>query len=96
MFSYIETNFADELWVPSINELTKYLHVRDKVVYHQKITDNKLTITLDESAIPDFIIPRALTFKVTSDANIQSITVKGFDSRTKGERTNQATIDLQW
>ncbi len=93
---YLEATYADELWMPSMNELTKYLHVRDKVIYNQQLTGNVLTITLDESAIPNYIIPRALTIKVTADVDIQNISVKGFDNKTKGEGSNEAYIDLEW
>jgi hypothetical protein len=93
-FDYIEANLADELWVPSVMELMRYLHVRDKIIINQQLVGNVLTINFDESLIPDYIIKRFLTLKVTSDATIQSINITGYPNMKKGEGTQEAVIDI--
>jgi hypothetical protein len=93
-FDYIETNLADKLWVPSEIELMRYLHVRDKIIINHQLNGNILTINLDESQIPDYIIKRFLTLKITSDSNIQSVSISGYPNMKRGMCTQEVIIDL--
>ncbi len=86
---------GDKIWMPSIQKLIKYLYVRDGVGYNQVLEGNKLTITFDQSLIPSYVKPRFLTFKISSGANIASITTNISGAKKTGVGTQNGLVDVQ-
>jgi len=94
LFDLIQSDYSDRIWVPSVPELIKYFHVRDNVVINKQIDGNVLTITFDDSNIPEYVQPRFLTFKVVSDQIAQGIIISGENYLSHGLGTNEILIDL--
>ena len=66
-------NGSDCIWVAPLQEVFEYLQVRDLSVLSTSLSGNQLQIAIDRSFLPDSLLRYALSFVISSDADIVSV-----------------------
>lgn len=93
---YVQTNYADDVWVPSTSEIISYLHVRDNVDYtvsNGGSSEEKL-VNISTDNIPNNIKHRQLTFSVTSSQDIASVDFGGLTGNYRQTGVNEYLFDV--
>jgi chitodextrinase/predicted esterase len=97
---YIEKTYGksgkDNVWMAPLEDVYEYLFVRNNIQYTTSLSGNILEITFDTTNIPSYILKRALTLKVNSDADISSIQASGFSLATFRGMGSNKIINLEW
>jgi hypothetical protein len=95
IINYLQTQSNDRIWVASLREFAEYRVAKARTIKSEQLVGNTLTITLNQSAISSRVRWRDLTLKITSDANISSVTVAGADSYSANLGTKLINIFKQ-
>ena len=100
-FKYVENTYgqygSDNIWVPSVSEIIQYFHTRDKIRYNHNDTSNPLIkeITLDQTAIPEYVKQRGITFTIKSDVEIENVIINGYSANFKKLNRTEYLIDIE-
>ena len=92
VMDYVQTNGNDRAWVTSFQEMLEYFEAKRKTLITQSISGNILTVALDQSQLPDAAKWRDMTFKLSSDKSIASVTVTGADNFSFNPSTGLVNI----
>ena len=93
---YMEDTYADSVWVPSVNEIIEYFHVRDNVSFSTiaGASANEKTVSIATADIPIYIKNRKLTFEIESSQAISSIDFNGHPANYKSLGGTRYLIDI--
>ena len=82
---YIDSAYADSIWVPGIHEIIQYFHVRDNVSFSilAGTSANEKTLQINTGSIPVYVKDRSLTFTLESSQAIASIDFNGHPANYK-------------
>ncbi|MCX6756111.1 MAG: hypothetical protein NTX85_02120 [Candidatus Nomurabacteria bacterium] len=86
----------DTAWVAPAQEVYEYLAVKQNTGVSTNLVGNVLTITLDTSSVPAGLRRDALSLKVTSNADIQSISYANGEFTAHSENLNTGLINVDW
>lgn len=93
---YMQNTYANSLWVPSVNEIIEYFHVRDNVTFSTiaGASASEKTLNIATGDIPIYIKNRNLTFQLESSQAISSIDFNGHPANYKSLGGNTYLIDI--
>jgi Putative peptidoglycan binding domain/Chitobiase/beta-hexosaminidase C-terminal domain len=86
----------DSMWMAPAQEVYEYMGVKQNTVVSTNTVGNVMTITLDTSAVPNNYRRYALSMKVTSDAQIQSISYASGEFTAHSENLSTGLINVDW
>ena len=99
LMDHIENTYGrygnDKAWVASAEEVYDYLMVKQNTTLSQSLVGNQLTVTLNTGSVPLDLKHYALSLKVNSDAEIDSISY-GTDFAYHTASTTSGLINLDW
>lgn len=89
---YLRDNAGDRIWVCSLHEFYEYFQCIQQTGVTQTLSGNTLTVTLDQSFLPDDMRWRDMSFLLSSTATINYITVTGADDWSYNSTTGLINI----
>jgi hypothetical protein len=92
VMNYLNTSASNRIWVCGLHEFYEYFNVIQQTKVTQSISGTTLTVTLDQSFLPDETRWRDMSFLLSSNVSISSVTVSGADDYSYNTSTGLINI----
>lgn len=91
VYQYLLSKGGSKLWVPSVQELFEYFHVKRQTAISQSLVGSELTIVLDQVDVEKNVRDRTMSL-LLSGCTIQSVTVEGANDVTFNASTGLINV----
>jgi hypothetical protein len=92
MMNYAATQFGDNIWVCGLQEFMEYFETAQLSNIKQRINGDTLIVTIDQSFLNDEIRWRDMSFLLSSNKTISSVTVIGADDYSYNTTTGLINV----